>query len=73
MAASGVRWTGGQMRDANDRARSVLPCDISQWRDRFSSGRGSIDTDSLKRAGSLRSLDMITDDENDDHAEDEVF
>lgn len=53
--------------------RSVLPCDINQWRDRFNSLRGSIDTESLKRVGSQRSLDPITDEEDGELAEDEIF
>jgi class 3 adenylate cyclase len=56
--------------------RSVLPADIAQWRDRFSSGRGSMahDADSVKRV-SLQSEDLVPTDQEDhcDFPDDEVF
>lgn len=56
--------------------RSVLPADIAQWRDRFSSGRGSMahDADSVKRV-SLQSEDQVATDQEDhcDFPDDEVF
>jgi hypothetical protein len=58
--------------------RSVLPADIGQWRDRFSSGRGSLvmDTDSVKRL-SLPSEELLPTDQedhsDDDYGDEEVF
>ena len=61
----------------HSRFRSVLPADISQWRDRFSSGRASMapfDSESAKAAGSLQSVDELspTDNEEDEY-DDEIF
>lgn len=52
--------------------RSVLPTDISQWRDRFSSGRGSLAPDMDQKRVSDELAPTDEDDENDFHDE-EVF
>ena len=61
--------------------RSVLPTDISQWKDRFSSERGGsvvLDMDSVKRAGSYRSsgpdeLSPTDEEDENDFQDEEVF
>lgn len=58
--------------------RSVLPADIGQWKDRFSSGPGSMgmDVESVKRV-SVQSCDEFLPTEEDNHSnafvDDEVF